>query len=410
MRREFHYQSYLEQTEKAINELTGQFLNSGRTYRATEEIIDADELFKKSQSLYVNNPASLNLPLAAPLYLAVDVAVKPGCDCEACDCPCSPTAVIGVTQTVWDDPAGEIQRRLGTVTQVEGQEPQVQWGPWLEIRGQGGRLPRLTGPTDFYIRKDGDDQTSDGLSPATALATWQGFYNRYLIGPDLFDCNLNELTFNFGPGHWEGAMIVNTENFIRPGRITITGAGLDQTSFSNSDPSGVAVDLHGNNSSNEFRLRNFTIENTLSVGIQLFGALAWVRDVKFKGSPVPGQGYGILAIQGGIFLADSSDGIANLYFDNYKGHSFLRLQHYGRGHLKNINIVLTGVCSWANAFVEARYHSRLWVTSLTYQGTSTGRRYSIYGQSLIHGTNGNANLFPGNQTGDVSAATFCAYL
>ena len=213
MRGKFDYLSYLDQTKAAINHLEDR-LDRGDIYRATDDVIDPDTLFEKAAHLYVKNPDSPNFPVAAPLYLHVDVAQQPGCECP---CPCPPGHILGVTQTVWDDPAGQVWRRLGTVTQVVGQEPVVEWGEWKRV-GSADCLNcvtrdqvriKLNAPITFYIRHDGNDATGDGLTEATALATWSGFYNRYIIGPDAFDANFNTITINFGPGLWARDQRIN---------------------------------------------------------------------------------------------------------------------------------------------------------------------------------------------------------
>ena len=397
----------LEAATLAVNDLNDR-ISGGHIFKASAELVNPDELFGNPERIYVKNPDSPNLPLAAPLYLAVDVAVEPGCDCESCACPCPPTGVINVTQTVWDDPAGEIWRRLGTVTPVEGQEPQVQWGQWIQLGATGGgtcdcQRRRLTGPIEFYIRKDGNDDTGDGLSEASALATWDGFYNRYIVGPDYFDANRQIVTINFGPGVWDsGTSICNIPG---AGRVNIVGAGIDQTFFSN--PTGYALSINENVPYHTY-LRNFTVSNYTN-GLNITQWVA-IRVIKFT-RPAVTTAYAIyVSTSRGCLAADSGGGTANIYVENFNGRCILGLANCSTVTMSNLKVVLTGTCAWVTAFAYVVRHSQIWLTNFSFSGTATGPRYHLlnFGMITVYG-GGTANSLPGNQAGVVGSGCFYNY-
>ena len=387
---------YMEATAVAINDLNDR-ISGGHVFKASEGLVNPDELFSNPERIYVKNPDSPNLPLAAPLYLAVDVAVDPGCDCAACACPCPPTEVIGVTQTVWDDPAGDVWRRLGTVTEVEGQEPQVQWGQWSQLGTTGGgtcdcQRRRLTGQIEFYIRKDGNDDTGDGLSEATALATWEGYIKRYVTGPDSFDANFNQVTINFGPGHWEGNYVFLGHYFRNPEKVIINGAGIDQTIFGT--PTGDTISV-SQPCQGRYVFQNFTLENyKRGIYVAYNGEVA-IQNLKFKNGLSDGTSYCVYLVYNSVVSMPTG---ATLYLENFRGISPF-YSSFGSIMALQCNIAISGTCSWSHGFVHSVYQGAVRLHNFSSQGTGTGRKYNVSTLGLIMAAAGNQNLLPGSIAG-----------
>lgn len=375
----------------------------GHVYQATDELVNAEARFLKEERLYVANPASPGFPVDAPLYFAVDVARQPGCECP---CPCPPPRVSGVTQTVWNDPDGLIWRRLGSVVHPDGQEPSVQWGLWKKSESATDcdcRPMRITGPTDFYIREDGDDTTGDGLTEATALATWEGFYNKYVAGPAILDANFHTVTINFGPGRWTGEIALHGATFQRRGRVIIKGAGMGQTFLSN--PNGGVFTIGEGLHRDIDEIQDFTLDG-FARGIQITGCSVYVNNVKFTTNNAQAQG--IILGLGGQLVVSSDGSVNSLYFENFKGNYAINVQAGSRANLHTSRIVVTGTCTWT-AFICVQHHSMVWAAGLSVQGTGTGQRFYMSHHSTIRTTGNNRNLFPGTVAGEVGTVSFGYY-
>ena len=413
----FKYHSYLEQTEQALN-LLHRRLAEGGAFQAVDEPVDLEARFLKAERLYLRNANSSALPLPAPVYLTVEVVSAPGCDCS---CPCPPEAVIAATQFVWSDPDGDIRYRLGTVTQAAGQEAQVEWGQWREIGGGAGGCAcpdnlvtrdqvrtRLTGPITFYITKGGNDQTGDGLTESTALATWSGFYNRYVTGPEAFDARRNTITIQYGPGQWFDQISLLGQDYINPGRLVINGSGMDNTIFSSpiQDPNSFSFSICGDHSLRSV-ISNCGFDQFGKAVCANQGGLASIKNVKFKQGNTPGKCYAIYADHNGRIIPD---GTVDIYFEGFNGQAAIMCHDEGWVQLNSTNIHLIGNNTWTYfANVITRGGLRLAKETFTCNGTGTGRKFRVTTQGLIYGTSNDLNLLPGTIAGTVETATGGVY-
>lgn len=397
----FEVISDIKQVEKAINKLAG-----GHLYRVTDEYVNPDEHFQQAEHLYLANPANGDFPVPAPLYFAVDVAWREGCDCS---CPCPPGRPVAVTQTVWSDPDGDIRRRLGAVTHEEGQEPAVAWGQWKAVSGPGGCdcPPRrvLTADTDFYISKDGNDDTGDGLTEATALATWEGFMNRWIFNEhQVLDINGHGITINFGPGQWTGELKTSSSYFLKARSVTIKGVGIGQTIFSN--PDGYALYFEGPMMP-RFYVNSLSAENSHS-GLLAYQAWINIRDLKFKNVGKSATGNVLLASNYGRIHTDTSDGPVNLYMEGFKGGTAFASQYHGSLFLMNCKVTLSDTCSWVY-FARPISHGLIEFTNFSHQGSGTGGRFFVSHHGMITGTGGNQSFLPGSIAGIIHTASFGLY-
>ncbi|UQZ89919.1 hypothetical protein C4J81_12135 [Deltaproteobacteria bacterium Smac51] len=396
MKNHFEFVSYLEQAEKAINHLEDKVCG-GSIYQVADYVINADDYFLKPEHIYVASLDSQNFPLTAPFYFAVDVAERQGCDCS---CPCPPTSVISATQTVWDASVGNIWRRLGTVATVEGQKPKVAWSEWKNVQGADCNCTKkLNAAIEFFIYHEGCDD-NDGLSETTAMATWQGFFNKYITGPGSFDANVKDVIINFGPGVWSGNIQIRTGYFANAANIYINGAGMDKTTFSN--PSGNAFNIIGSINKFWLILQNFTLEN-YSTGIYVNDGRVSIDNIKIKAPAVGGVGDAFNICYGGVLTTKETD--AKIYFENYTGRYPFLVWARASLLLKGAEIILSGSCSWTIFFNIFR-HSEVSLENYTFSGNGTGRKFYVKTHSLIQHMEGDINSLPGSMEGIAESSSF----
>lgn len=415
MDRRIELTAYPSPVEQALTKLNNRLYYSA-TYQATDDLVDPDQLFLESRQLYVKNQSSPGFPIPAPLYLAVDVALEPGCNGPDCNCPCPPDQVIGVTQTVWSDPADDIRRRLGTVTRPAGGEAQVQWSQWHQISGGSGCdcpdnlvtrdqvRTRLTGPITFYISKDGNDTTGDGLTEATALATWQGFQNRYVTGPDAFDANFQTITINFGPGEWTGGHVINQGRLIGSHHLIINGVSMDETIFSNANGSAIHVQGEGGNAG-YVTIKNCSFRDYVN-GISIANhGMARVANLTFHAAVQTNSSTrAICAYDFGSLLPGTIDHPANIHLNNVDCTWVFASWQFGMMNLHKFNVSIGNNCSWSG-FGRAYYLGQINISrdSFNYTGNGTGRKYAIDQMGFIYAGN-DGDWLPGSTPGYVNTA------
>jgi hypothetical protein len=265
------------------------------------------------------------------------------------------------------------------------------------------RIPKTAYFTG-YVRGNGND-ANDGLSSTTAKATPQAMYDEMATR---YDFRGSVVELNIGPGEYISPTqglntfmpLIGCNGFVIRGASAATTI-LRSTGAAEASPHGLAI-----------------------AGI--WARWGQVRDLHLIGPYIP---FGIwdscpVSILGDVICeSTASSSHSNLHVSDAKcsvfGNIILRGSSY-RGAsaykavfelLSTSSLAVEGTPNYAYGSVVAEFSSYFYVSSqATVSGSTTGARYSVWGNSILNTEGGGANRFPGNQAGNADAATGGYYI
>ena len=243
---------------------------------------------------------------------------------------------------------------------------------------------KLTGNRSYYVRSDGND-ANNGRSNTSggAFATIQMAVDTAAS----IDLGIYDVTIYVGVGTWASGVTLKT----------LTGAGTVIIRGINSNMTDTVINTVGlcftGNYRGTYSLQHMRITNTFSSScIQITGAGATLKwgFVDFG----PSAGAHVVVIAGAYAEA----------IGDYKisGSAVNHLGAYEVAAARIIGVTVTITSSPAfTSFITAQRIGSALVTSTTFSGTATGKRYDCQGNGVLY-TNSGATYLPGDAAGTTS--------
>lgn len=258
----------------------------------------------------------------------------------------------------------------------------------------GGGRETLTSDREYFVRVNGSDSNS-GATNNSAFATWQkGIDAIAALDPSIFNVLLH-----IGDGTY--TQPVTLKPTIGSGSVTIEGNSSNPSNvlLSTSLKSAIAAPGVRN-----YHLKGFKLQtNTVTEGDFRFGLIA--------------GGFSSISFENLIFgncsqhIASDSSAIAATgnYSISGGAQTHLFALRGGSIYTEGKTVTLTGTPNFGFSFARAFEQGRLIVYGQTYSGSATGKKHDVSRQSLITGTLGNSNFFPGDTSGTVDTTTYGLY-
>ena len=253
----------------------------------------------------------------------------------------------------------------------------------------GDSRVRLTGPTTYYIRTDGND-SNDGSAdtPSSAFASIQ---RAVILILQAIDTAGYDVTIKLADGTYtSGGAYIYTSTY-GGGAIYIVG--------NTTTPSNVVISTQYD-----------AITTTRNTGIVI---VTGVKIQTTAGNCLVASNFSNLIFQNVVFgSAPGNSHVYSLCHSNIWGTENYTISggagiHVNSAYRSTVNIAsgktitLTGTPSFTTRFLHLQDHAYANFHTTTFSGTATGQRYMLYRNSgVLTGLgNGNVNYFPGSSAG-----------
>lgn len=246
---------------------------------------------------------------------------------------------------------------------------------------------RLSANADYYVATTGNDS-----NPGTSGSPWLTLQHAVDYVTQKIDFNGFLVTINLADGTYTGATSVSYPVVGAPAfNMIINGNAVTPSNAVISTTSSDA--LLASNTGSGFKVQNLKVQTTTSgSGIRSNNGAEVIL----------GAGMVFGACATAHLRADSLGIIGATANYTINGASAYHLITSDQGLINNnanITVTVSGTPAFSGAFAAASLLSQISMTSITYSGSATGKRYDSINNSVINTSGGGANYFPGNAGG-----------
>lgn len=240
---------------------------------------------------------------------------------------------------------------------------------------------RLTENTDFYVATTGSDANGDG----TSGNPWATITNAVNYIQSHIDLGGFVATINVAAGTYTAGAFVSGYFVGSMGAASLVIKGSGTTDCIINAEVCFSASMYG-----AFSVQGFKINPTTSGISAIYNGTVYFSDIDF----------GACAAGDHIFVATRGYIAANGNYTISGGAlTHINIHPHGTGLWQNNTVTITGTPAFSSAFAAVDSVSVLYIRLMTFNGSATGPRYIVQGNSVVDTSGGGSSYLPGSSVG-----------